>query len=449
MILNEGFDLLIEELLEENAKNDFITKFGEETFNKFEKAKQRLKNNNLSTDYQQYLKMSEEELLKLLSDQYDISKEKDVQKLRKNQNAGQEIRGDYKYLGEAKGYKVYQPLDYVASMDLGINSGWCTTGRYGHAGAGSSYVPSAKDAKKHFEEYTDQGVKLYYFLDSDTMFGEYAIAVYPQPVEIDDLVDVGEDEYLSDIIGDSFTDCVINYEIFDENDDHAYAAIDRLPIELIPEKLIFRKPDRKNGLIIIDNTLTGISIDFKGDELIIPDNITEINIKACYLTHKLQKVVIPASIVKIESMSNLQSHIIGQIIVDPNNKVYDSRNNCNAVIKTATNTLVAGCKNTIIPDTVKVIGLSALSHCDGLSTIIIPDGVEEIENFAFACDYSLKEIVIPATVKKLGSYAFQYCRELIKVKFLGADVLLGDAVFSNCNSLQDVKLPSKLKYLPS
>ena len=70
MILNEGLDLLIEELLEESAKTDFINKFGEDTFNKFEKAKQRLKNNGYSTDYQQYLKMSEEELINFLASLY-------------------------------------------------------------------------------------------------------------------------------------------------------------------------------------------------------------------------------------------------------------------------------------------------------------------------------------------------------------------------------------------
>ena len=60
-------DVLIEELLEESAKTDFIEKFGEDTFDKFEKAKQRIKNSGKSVDYQQYLAMSKEELIDFIA----------------------------------------------------------------------------------------------------------------------------------------------------------------------------------------------------------------------------------------------------------------------------------------------------------------------------------------------------------------------------------------------
>lgn len=44
------------------------------------------------------------------------------------------------------------------------------------------------------------------------------------------------------------------------------------------------------------------------------------------------------------------------IIVDSNNRVYDSREKCNAIIETATNTLVTGCSKTIIPNNIEHIG---------------------------------------------------------------------------------------------
>ena len=99
--------LLLEELFEESAKTDFKDKFGEQTFQNFEKAKQRLKNNNMSVDYGQYLKMSQEEIDNLILSLYDD--EKDAQKKRILKGEDKEIRGKYNYLGEKGGYKIYQP----------------------------------------------------------------------------------------------------------------------------------------------------------------------------------------------------------------------------------------------------------------------------------------------------------------------------------------------------
>ena len=56
-----------------------------------------------------------------------------------------------------------------------------------------------------------------------------------------------------------------------------------------------------------------------------------------------------------ESLTNID--------VDSGNSIYDSRNDCNAIIETASNTLVAGCQNTIIPNSVTSIGNDAISSC--------------------------------------------------------------------------------------
>jgi len=65
------------------------------------------------------------------------------------------------------------------------------------------------------------------------------------------------------------------------------------------------------------------------------------------------------------------------------NPIYDSRDNCNAIIETATNKLVVGCMNTTIPDSVSEIGEDAFSGCSGLSSINIPDSVSVIGTRAF------------------------------------------------------------------
>ena len=71
------------------------------------------------------------------------------------------------------------------------------------------------------------------------------------------------------------------------------------------------------------------------------------------------------------------------IVVESGNTVYDSRNNCNAIVESATNTLMFGCKNTIIPNSVTSIGNSAFYNCYGLTSITIPNSVTSIGDSAF------------------------------------------------------------------
>jgi len=63
--------------------------------------------------------------------------------------------------------------------------------------------------------------------------------------------------------------------------------------------------------------------------------------------------------------------------------VYDSRNNCNAIIETAKNKLIAGCQNTVIPNTVTCIGGYTFVSCFGITNLIIPNSVTKIEDYAF------------------------------------------------------------------
>ena len=93
-------------------------------------------------------------------------------------------------------------------------------------------------------------------------------------------------------------------------------------------------------------------------------------------------------------------------MVDENNIVYDSRDNCNAVIEKNTNKLVSGCKNTTIPNNVTSIGESAFSSCSGLTNITIPDSVTSIGNSAFYECTGLTSIMIPSSVTNIDGWAF-------------------------------------------
>ena len=230
------------ELLEESAKTDFVDKFGQETLNNFDKAKQRLKNNGYSTDYGQYLKMSEDELDELILSLYDDKK--DAQKKRIIQGTDKEIRGKYNYLGEYGGYKIYEPLDVQASMDLGVNTGWCTTGRYGHYGH-PEFTPSIEDARRHWDDYIKRGIKFYYLLDPKTMYGEYAVAVYPKSIKANKRV------------GDYYVHST-NFEIYNAEDDIDYSAVSKIPIDKIPNTEL---DGYKIEITELPNTVKPVSLD--------------------------------------------------------------------------------------------------------------------------------------------------------------------------------------------
>ena len=88
------------------------------------------------------------------------------------------------------------------------------------------------------------------------------------------------------------------------------------------------------------------------------------------------------------------------------NPTYDSRENCNAIIKTANNSLLFGCRTTIIPNTVTTIEAYAFSGRQGLTKIIIPKSVISIDYASFADCSDLIQITIPISVTNIGGYAF-------------------------------------------
>lgn len=93
---------------------------------------------------------------------------------------------------------------------------------------------------------------------------------------------------------------------------------------------------------------------------------------------------------------------IESISIDNDNVTYDSRENCNAIIETATNTLIAGCKNTTIPNGITTISAGAFLGCTGLTNIIIPDSVTTIGLQAFDECASLTSVTIPSSVTSIG-----------------------------------------------
>ena len=142
----------------------------------------------------------------------------------------------------------------------------------------------------------------------------------------------------------------------------------------------------------------------------IPSSVTEIGGWSFWFTG-LTSINIPASVTYIGTNPFGGCAELTEITVESGNTVFDSRNGCNAIIRTSTNELVAGCQNTVIPDDVTRIGDNAFYYCSTLTgELVIPENITSIGGYAFErCTGLTGSLIIPNTVVELGESAFAYC----------------------------------------
>ena len=151
----------------------------------------------------------------------------------------------------------------------------------------------------------------------------------------------------------------------------------------------------------------------------IPNSVTSISWDAFYGCSSLKSITIPNSVTSFQDNAFSSCSSLKSIIVDIGNAHYDSRNNCNAIIDTAKNTLITGCRTTIIPNSVTTIGGCAFFDCSSLTSITIPNGVTNIGECAFFACSSLKSITIPNSVISIENLAFERCECLQDIQFQG------------------------------
>ena len=170
----------------------------------------------------------------------------------------------------------------------------------------------------------------------------------------------------------------------------------------------------------LPNSITSIGDDaFQNcnvlDTISIPSKIRSIGYNAFWST-KITEVKIPATTTYIGRNAFAYCEALKSISVDANNSAYDSRNNCNALIEKATNTLMRGCATTIIPNTVQIIGQHAFAGCLNLSDASIPNSVTTIEDNAFSNCRALTSVVIPSSVTLLYQQSFSGCSSLKSIR---------------------------------
>ena len=175
--------------------------------------------------------------------------------------------------------------------------------------------------------------------------------------------------------------------------------------------------------------LTSITID---------NGVTSIGLGAFYECSKLTSITIPASVTSIGEIVFSGCTGLTNIIVEKGNTKYHSDGNC--LIETESKTLIAGCKNSIIPTdgSVTSIGSSAFSSCTGLTSVTIPDSVTNIDIYAFAGCSGLTSVTIGNNVTSIGEGAFQYCTGLTSVTIGNSVTSIGHSAFENCTGLTSV-----------
>ena len=176
----------------------------------------------------------------------------------------------------------------------------------------------------------------------------------------------------------------------------------------------------------------------------IPEGVTSMGMYVFINCFSLTSLIIPKSVTSIAGMPFTGCKNLSSIIVREGNTHYDSRDNCNAIIETATNTLIGSCKNTTIPKSVKSIGTLAFNQCSDFTSITIPEGVTSIGDYAFSSCDGLKSVVIPDGVTTIGDAAFRGCRNLTSVNIPNSITHIGESAFDSCESLPSITLSKNL-----
>ena len=167
----------------------------------------------------------------------------------------------------------------------------------------------------------------------------------------------------------------------------------------------------------------------------IPNSVTSIGWGAFRDCSNLSSVTIPNSVTSIGDGAFEGCTGLTSMVVESGNTKYDSRNNSNAIIETATNTLIAGFKNTVIPNSVTSIRDGAFKNCSSLTSVTIPNSVTSIGYEVFRGCTGLTSLKIPNSVTSIEDYAFSSCTGLTSVTIGNSVTSIGGLAFSGCSSL--------------
>ena len=192
------------------------------------------------------------------------------------------------------------------------------------------------------------------------------------------------------------------------------------------------------------------------ESVTIQEGVEEICGHAFSNCSSLESIRIPGSVNYIASARSTASGAdygsifcgcgnLSEIKVAPENKWYDSREDCNGVIRTENNTLVAGCKDTVLPESIRKIGIGAFGKCKMLSDIQIPDNVVSIGREAFEGCSALESVTMPDALEDIGAKAFMNCSRLTEIYIPCGVTEISAGAFCGCDKLNRISIPDSVK----
>lgn len=209
----------------------------------------------------------------------------------------------------------------------------------------------------------------------------------------------------------------------------------------------------------------------------IPNCVATIGEWAFYGCSSITSLIIPKDLTSIGNRAFCGCSNLTSIVVEDENSVYDSREGCNAIIKTSENSLIVGCMNTTILSSVTSIDYSAFSDCIGLTSVTIPANLTKIRGNAFSGCIGLNSIIvedgnpiydsrdkcnaiietsenelivgcvktiIPSSVTSIGTGAFSNLSGIASFEIPDCVTNIGYAAFSGCTDLKSVTIPSSV-----
>lgn len=209
--------------------------------------------------------------------------------------------------------------------------------------------------------------------------------------------------------------------------DNAFGYCKALVNIVIPNSVI----NIKNSAFEFCTSLTNITLS---------SNVTSLGKSTFRGCQSLTSITIPKSVTSIGDEAFWSCKNLTSIVVEEGNTVYDSRNNCNAILETSTNKLIAGCSTTVIPVGVASIGANAFYECENLTSIIIPGSVTNIGEDAFFRCYGLTHVTLSEGITNIETFAFRNCTGLTSLTIPNSVTSIGDKVFLGCENLTSITL---------